>query len=205
MKFNELQIGVQYAVIPAWDYSSKDKKDPSYVRRRDVAKAELVSIDKYDYKVFRNDSPISEHFAPAPKGSRVVGYMVKSSELNNNGTDTYWLARPQDIVAPYEQLEQRWTREEQEQIEHERKMREERERQERIQREQREKAERSVNALKESLTLIIGAERTAKVRFDINNRRDDKGDYLPHAEMTLDSRIAQLLIEKVLEAKDMVG
>ena len=202
MKNTELRTGVTYAVIPAWDYSSKDKKNPDYVKRRDVAKAELVSLDKYEYKVFRNDSPTSEHFAPAPKGSRVVGYMVKSADW---GSDTYWLARPQDIVTEYDVLETRWEREEREQEERNRKAREDMERRERAQQEARAKEERAISAIKESLTLILGQSRLEHVRFDISNRRNVNGDYLPQAEITMDSRIAQLLIEKVLEAKDLVG
>ena len=203
MKNTELKTGVTYAVIPAWDYSSKDKKNPDYVKRRDVAKAELVSLDKYEYKVYRNDSPDSPHFTPAPKGSRVVGYMVKSSDWGN--TDTYWLARPQDIVSEYTTLETRWEREEREQAERDRKFREETERRERLQQEARAKEERAINAIKESLTLILGQSRIEHVRFDISNRRNVNGDYLPTAEISMDSRIAQLLIEKVLEAKDLVG
>ena len=204
MKFNELQLGIEYAVIPAWDYSSKDKKNPALVQRRDVVKASLVSLDKYEYKVFRSDNPSDPNFAPAPKGSRVVGYMVKNEDINSQQF-TYFLARPQDIVAPYDQLEQRWEREEKERAESERKAQLEREQRERIVREATEREQRILNGIKESLVLILGEERANKTRLEVTNRRNANGDYLPHGELTLDSRIAQLLLEKVLEAKDLVG
>ena len=49
MKSADLKIGVEYGVIPSWDYSSNEKKNPETTRRRDVTKAELVSLDKYTY------------------------------------------------------------------------------------------------------------------------------------------------------------
>ena len=32
MKSNELKVGVEYAVIPAWDYSSQEKKKTHFGR-----------------------------------------------------------------------------------------------------------------------------------------------------------------------------
>ena len=204
MKNSDLKLGVDYAVIPAWSYSSKDKKDPNRVERRDVAKATLVSLDKYEYKVHRTDDVNDVNFLPAPKGSRVVGYKVKSNDFINN-QDTYWLARPQDIVAEFAPLELRWHKEEIERAEQERKQREEHERLERIRREAEDRERRILQGVKDSLTLIIGAERVEKVQFDVTTRRNSSGDYAPYGQVLFDSRIAQLLVEKVLEAKDLVG
>jgi hypothetical protein len=110
MKSAELQVGVRYGVIPSWDYSSADKKDPTKVQRRNVANSALVSLEKYEYKVYRSDNPDDAQFTPAPKGSRSVGYLVRSSDWAGNGStgDIYWLARAQDIVAEYATLETRW-------------------------------------------------------------------------------------------------
>ena len=54
MKSSDLKLGVEYAVIPCWQYSSADKKDASRVQRGSVMKAVLVSLDKYEYQVYRS-------------------------------------------------------------------------------------------------------------------------------------------------------
>lgn len=200
MKSNELKLGVEYAIIPAWDYSSAEKKNANYVQRRDVAKAQLVSLDKYEYRVFRFDTPNNPNFQPAPKGSRSVGYMVKSADLGNG--DTYWIARAQDIVAEYSSLETRWTAEEQAKKEYEEKQRIEREAHELRMRQLNEKAQNSLKSITASLTAILGAERTARVRGDISTRRNQQGEYEPYAEFLFDERTISVLIEKVLEAQD---
>jgi len=205
MKSTELKVGVKYAVIPSWDYSSADKKDASRVERRYVAKAELVSDEKYEYKVFRFDSPNNPNFQPAPKGSRSVGYMVKSLDwAGSTGQVTYWLARAQDIVAEYAPLEVRWNKEEAEAKAHEAKARAEREDAERARADAQAYAERSLESVMGSLKSIIG-DRVTNVRSDINSRRDANGNYIPVPEVTFDIRTLQLLIEKVLEARDMVA
>ena len=56
MKSGDIKVGTIYGVIPSWDYSSADKKDPTKVQRRNVANAELVSLEKYEYKVYRSDN-----------------------------------------------------------------------------------------------------------------------------------------------------
>ena len=205
MKSNELKVGVKYAVIPSWDYSSADKKDASRVERRYVAKAELVSDEKYEYKVFRFDSPNNPNFQPAPKGSRSVGYMVKSLDwAGSTGQVTYWLARAQDIVAEYAPLEVRWNAEEAEAKAHEAKARAEREEAERARADAQAYAERSLESVMISLKSIIG-DRVTNVKSDINSRRDANGNYIPVPEVTFDIRTLQSLIEKVLEARDMVA
>lgn len=206
MKFQDLTVGTTYAVIPSWDYSSQEKKDPNRVERRHVSKAELVSLEKYEYKVFRGDSPTDPNFKPAPKGSRSVGYLVKSMDWanQNNGLAIYWLARPQDIVADYASLENRWSAQEAEQARKEQEMRDRRAEEERREREIRDREERLLKSCMEALGAIIGSERIKSVKADLTNRRTDQG-YIPHASFTFDARTLQYLIEKVLEAKDLVG
>ena len=202
MKQADLKLGVKYAIIPAWDYSSAEKKDPNKVSRNYVAGAELVSMEKYEYKVFRFDSPDNPNFQPAPKGARSVGYLVKSDQWNNE--TTYWLARPQDIVAEYATLETRWTEEERALKEQQAKDQAEREAREQKIREAQAKEQRNLDSLKASLQAILG-DRASLVRSDLNNRRDANGDYIPVAEFVFNSRTLGILIEKVLEAKDLVG
>ena len=207
MKSNELKVGVEYAVIPAWDYSSQEKKDPEKVERRYVSKARLISNTKYEYKVYRSDTEDNPNFVLAPKGARSVGYLVASDDFFNSGQSNgtlYWLARPQDIVAEYSTLEPKWAQKELvEQQEREKKKREIEEH-ERKQREAQEYQQRVSQSILDSLRSIIG-DRVKDIRFDTNNRRNANGDYLPVSEVTLDLKTMGILVEKVLEAKDLVG
>ena len=204
MKYNELQVGINYGVIPSWDYSSQDKKNPERVRRQDLANAKLVSLDKYEYKVARDSRPDSLYFKSAPKGSRVVGYLVVS-DFDSTQQPTYWLARPQDIVAPYDKLSERWEREEKEREEIARQQREESERRERLANEQKERELRILNGVKESFTHLLGAERASRIRFDLENKRNAEGEYVPTGFITFDTRTGQLLVEKYLELQDEVN
>jgi hypothetical protein len=206
MKSAELKIGIKYGVVPSWDYSSADKKNPDKVQRRAVANAELVSLEKYEYKVYRSDNPDDVQFTTAPKGSRSVGYIVKSSDWAGSGTqgDIYWIARAQDIVAEYATLETRWTAEEAEEKIREAKWKAEREAKELQEKIEQETAQRSIDAVKESLRSIIGS-RADKLDFEIRNRRQENGEYKVSGACTIDVRTLQSLIEKVLEARDMVA
>ena len=205
MKQGDLKLGVQYAIIPSWDYSSADKKDVDRVQRRHVAKAELVSLEKYEYKVFRFDSPNNPNFQPAPTGSRAVGFLVKSVAWSNNGDpETYWLARPQDIVAEYEVLETRWSTREREEAERRAKELAEQAERERKQKEIHNNEARKLNAVQLALKTLLG-DRANNVQAEINNRRNSNGEYLPIAEFTLDARTMQILIEKFLEARESVA
>lgn len=202
MKQADLKVGIKYAVIPAWDYSSADKKNPDKVTRGQVAHAELVSLDKYEYKVFRFDSPDNPNFQPAPQGARSVGYLVKSDQWGNS--PTYWLARPQDIIAEYASLETRWSESERAFAEQQAREKAEREAQELKRREAQAKEQRTLDSLNASLRSILG-ERAGMVRSDIEHRRTASGEYLPQAEFVFTGRTLSILIEKVLEAKDLVG
>jgi len=206
MKSAELKVGIKYGVVPSWDYSSSDKKNPDKVQRRAVANAELVSLEKYEYKVYRSDNPDDAQFTSAPKGSRSVGYIVKSSDWAGSGTqgDIYWIARAQDIVAEYATLETRWVKEESEEALREAQWKAEREAKERQEKIDQETAQRSIDAVKESLRSIIGS-RADKLDFEIRNRRQENGDYKLSGACTIDVRTLQSLIEKVLEARDMVA
>jgi len=208
MKFTELKVGTTYAVIPSWDYSSADKKNADKVQRRSVAKAELVSLDKYQYEVFRSETVDSPNFKPAPKGSRAVGYLVSSTDwadANNPDKKIFWLARPQDIVAEYSTLESRWATEEAEEARKKAEFEARRVEEERIEREAHAYAERIVTSCTEVLTSILG-DRIKNVRGEVTRKRDTTtGNYLPCAEFTIDGRTMQYLAEKILEAQDMVA
>jgi hypothetical protein len=207
MKFTELKTGTEYAVIPSWDYSSADKKNALTVQRRSVSKATLISLDKYEYQVFRSETPDSPQFKPAPKGSRAVGYLVSSTDwADSNHPDKviYWLARPQDIVAEYSSLESRWANEEAEEARREAEHKARRAEEERIEREAHQYAERILNSCTEVLTSILG-DRMKNVHGSVSRKRDEKGNYVPFPEFTIDGRTMQYLAEKILEAQDLVA
>jgi hypothetical protein len=206
MKFAELKVDTIYAVIPSWDYSSADKKNADTVQRRSVAKAELVSLDKYEYAVFRSETQDSANFKPAQKGARSVGYLVRSLDWAGNVPDhyVYWLSRPQDIVAEYSTLESRWLQQEQEEKKREEERRAQQLEEERKEREAHEYAQRIVDSCSRVLQSILG-ERMKNVSASVSRRRDSSGNYVPHPEFILDGRTMQYLAEKILEAEDKVA
>jgi hypothetical protein len=201
MKQGDLKVGVVYGVIPSWDYSSSDKKNPERAQRRDLAKAELVSLNKYAYEVYRSENPDDATFKPAPQGSRSVGYLVKSDSYGAN--TLYWISRPQDIVAEYTSMEERWVKAEELErlrVEQERKEREDRQR---LERELQERADRVAKAVKDSLRTIIG-NRVDSIELSSRSKRNDQGEYIPTYRFDLDLSTMQVIVEKVLEARDMV-
>ena len=207
MKFAELKVGTEYAVIPSWDYSSADKKNPDTVQRRSVAKAKLISLDKYEYIVFRSETEDSTNFKPAPKGSRAVGYLVASTDwadAHQPDKTIYWLARPQDIVADYSSLETRWANEEALEAKQKAEYEARRAEEERIEREAHAYAERIVTSCTEVLTSILG-DRIKNVQGSVSRRRDSQGNYVPYPEFVIDGRTMQYLAEKILEAQDLVA
>ena len=205
MKQQDIKLGVEYAVIPSWETSTADKKNLEYVSRRDVVKATLVNLDKYEYKVFRSKNAEDSQFKPVPPNSRVVGFLVESDHWNDNhGEPTEkWISRPQDIVAPYADLEARWSEKERLEREEAERKRKEQEEQERKQREAYEYVNRVSTNLIESLRAVIGA-KVENIKTDISNRRSISGDYNYVATMQLDMKTMELLVEKVLEAKDIL-
>lgn len=207
MKFTELTVGKTYAVIPSWDYSSADKKNADTVQRRSVAKAKLISLDKYQYEVFRSDTEDNAQFKPAPKGSRAVGYLVASNDWSGDVVDkyVYWLARPQDIVAEYSSLESRWATEEAEEERKKKEFEARREEEERIEREAHAYAQRVLDSCTEVLVSILG-DRIKNVQSNVSRKRDvTTGNYIPCAEFTIEGRTMQYLVEKILEAQDRVA
>ena len=203
MKFNELQLGVDYAVIPSWQYSSRDKKDQMRVRRSDVIQSSLVNLVKYDYSVYRSQNVDDTNFVKAPQGSRSVGYLVSDNDPNN---PTYWLARPQDIVERWSVLEPRWAEQERLENEAREKQRLEQERREQERKTALEQRQRLEKATIDSLVSILGVRANSNnIRFDTRSSRDNNGNYKEINIVQLDVDVAQILIEKVLEAKEVMG
>lgn len=105
MKLSELTIGTEYAIVPSWTYNSRSARDVDSVRENDVVRAELISMDKYEYEPSnRKISPTD--FTKAQAGNRSVGVLVKA--LDSNGKEIFWTSRLADIIAPYAVLEPKW-------------------------------------------------------------------------------------------------
>lgn len=205
MKFQDLQIGVEYAVIPSWQYSSKDKKDPMRVRKTDVLKATLANLTKYEYAVYRSDNPDDTNFTKAPQGSRSVGYLVSTVDERTN-QNVYWLARPQDIVERWSVLEPRWSEAERVEREEREKQRLEQEKREEERKQALEQRQRLEKATIESLVSILGVRANNHfIQFNTRSSRDNDGNYKEINIVQLDVDVAQILIEKVLEAKEVLG
>lgn len=203
MKQGDLKLGVEYAIIPSWDYSSAEKKDINKVRRRDVAKAKLVNLDKYGYEVVRSGKPDDLNFEPAEAGARSIGFLVESEQWATQGNGTvYWLSRPQDIVSEYAVLDAKWSEAEAEAKRVEEEMKRDQEERNRVVREAEERNERVSKSAIDSLRTIIGA-RADTVEVRSENTRNKSGDYVAVTRFAMDATTLQVLIEKVMEARDL--
>jgi len=130
-----------------------------------------------------------------------VGYLVKSYSYGVE--PIYWVSRAQDIVSDYESLETRWNIAEEiafKRAEEARLALEERQRKER---EQQERADRLAKAVKDSLRTIIG-DRVESISMSSRSKRNSLGEYTPTYLFEIDTSVMQVIVEKVLEARDMV-
>jgi len=206
MKSPELKLGKVYGVIPAWEYSSSEKKNPLTVERNGVAKAELLSLEKYEYKVFRFESEVNPNFVLAPKGTRSVGYLVKSTHWASKGQpEVFWLARAQDIIAEYDGLEKGWNIKEAVELKRQEEENLIRETKERKEKAIEEYEQRNLNAVLDSLRSLIGDKRMTEVDSELRNRRYNGGDYAPSGTVTMSTKVVQVLVEKILEARELVS
>jgi len=105
MKLSELTIGTEYAIVPSWTYNSRSARDVDSVRENDVVRAELISMDKYEYEPSARKSSATD-FTKAQAGNRSVGVLVRA--LDSNGKEIFWTSRLADIIAPYAILEPKW-------------------------------------------------------------------------------------------------
>lgn len=203
MKGSDVKVGVAYGVIPAWDYSSAEKKDKFRVERSQLVSATLLSLDKYEYVVHRSENKLDTNFQLAKKGSRNVGFLVSSDDFKNAGVSQntiYWLARPQDIVAEYVELEPIWVEREKREVEAQAKAEAERALAEQQEKEAEKRCNDQIEAMKSTLTSIMGksAEKVSasSLRGTTYNSRE--------AHFSFDLQTLSVLVEKVLQAQDML-
>jgi len=100
-------------------------------------------------------------------------------------------------------MEERWVQsEEAERVRLERLRREAEDRQ-RLERELQDRADRVAKAVKDSLRTIIG-NRVDSIELSSRSKRNDQGEYIPTYRFDLDLSTMQVIVEKVLEARDMM-
>lgn len=105
MKFSELSVGTEYAIVPNWTYNNRSARDVDTCRENDVVKGKLISLTKYEYEPSNRKSD-PNNFTPAQQGNKSVGVLVEA--VDSTGRTIYWTTRLADIVAPYSVLEPKW-------------------------------------------------------------------------------------------------
>lgn len=193
MKSSEIISGVSYGIVPSWSYSSREARDPARTSRRQVSKADLVSMDRYKYDVFRAADANDPNFEKVtdPKDRR-FGYLVTDGNI-------FWVARPADIVDLWVTLEKRWAVEEAQQ---QKVMAEQQAAQER-ERALIEEADQYADRLRQHLVPIIRGitGRNESIIFSRSSYAD-RGRTNPFIMAQLDARLLERLVERVLEAQE---
>jgi hypothetical protein len=168
MKLSLLNVGTRYAVVPSWGYNNASARDVNKVRENDVINAELISIDKYDYKPSNRYKDMTS-FTKAQAGERSVGVIMKA----NDGTaDFYWTARLADIVEEWDKLTPVWNAKNAEQAERERVEQELRAKGEAIQKKAEEYVARLKPSITNSITELVG-KRCGFVEVEVRGYRDN--------------------------------
>lgn len=187
MKSTELRSGNSYGVVASWKYSNRGSRDRLVCKRADVMKAKLTSMDKYVYEVWKtvDENSMSFRKTTATKG---FGYKVVSED------GTYWIARPQDIVAPWDELDARWKIQEAREQEAAQK---EADRQAALA-QKRQECENYAQETKERLTQIIAAVTRKRPVLNVNSGPSNSdGSYYSYVQMDL--RVLDALVERLLE------
>lgn len=195
MKLSELNVGTEYAVIPSWTYTNRNARDIDTVRENDVVKATLISTDKYEYEAGHRKQNAND-FTKAQAGNRSVGVVVKATD--NNNREIYWTSRLADIIAPYSQLEPKWSqaKAEQDKREEEERIRQEKARQ--IEKQVEAQIANSRNSVIASCKELLGANCEATV--DSHGYREEK-----KAVVSISLAEFERLIELAYEGKASVA
>lgn len=190
MKSSEIKLNTWYGIVPSWNYSNRTSRNPDLTTRGNVIKAKVLSFDKYTYSVWRTGDPDSANFTRTTKTAG-FGYKV----VDEAGT-TYWVARPQDIVARYDVLEGRWVIQEA----REKAAAEERDRKAAVERARQEEALNYANEAKARLELAIS--RITKLPVHLSVQTYDR-DGAFSSKVDLNLRVLDALVERVLDVVEV--
>jgi hypothetical protein len=195
MKLSLLAVGKTYAVVPSWGYNNASARDVTKVKENDVVKAELISIDKYDYKPSQRYKDTTQ-FTKAKQGERSVGVIMKSNDGTN---DFYWTARLADIVEEWSKLEPVWNAKNAEQAERERIEKEQRAVGERIHAQAEAYVQRLKQSVPQSISDLIG-KRCGQINVEVNGYRENAV-----AVATINLSDLETLLELAYEGKAQVA
>jgi hypothetical protein len=203
MKRSELIAGTTYAVLPSWQSHGKNSRDPGRIRRNDGNKAILQSLTKYKYdQVSGYRYGNIDSFIEAEETDRSVGFIVWCED-----SQYFWLARSQEIIAPWDDLEKRWLVEEAEEAqrravqETENAKRREEEERLRKDRQVKEDAERGYldsfsESIKQSIFTLLGG-RCGSIESELLYYFGENRE--PKARVTLNLKDLERLVEKAME------
>jgi hypothetical protein len=191
MKLSLLNVGTRYAVVPSWGYNNASARDVTKVRENDVVNAELISIDKYDYKPSSQYADLTS-FTLAKQGERSVGVIMKG---NDGQKDFYWTARLADIVEEWDKLTPVWNARNAEQAEQERLEKERRAKGDAIQKKAEEYVERLKAVVPQTISEIVG-KRCGLVNVEVQGYRESS---VPVATINLAD--LETLLEYAFEGK----
>lgn len=205
MKAQELKAGTEYVVLPSWVRGqSKDQRDPQTVSRGNYTyKAELVSLSRYKYEVWKSTDANDSRFQLAEAGDKSVGYLVRGIGIHNTGSDIYWIARTQDIVGEWAVIEARWIAREQAYQAQQAQAQAQRDEENRRYQEAVATRDRVKDELVKTINTITG--RAPQFVDDNIRSRMIANQQVNIPTLELDIKTLQRLVEAVLEAKEMVA
>jgi hypothetical protein len=154
MKMSELNAGTEYAVVPSWTYASRGARQLDTVRENDVVKATLVNKTKYEYEASQRKS-LPTDFSPSPEGTRSIGVLFEAKD--NSGSSVYFTSRLADVIAPYAELEPKWSSAKKVEQEREREQRERQAKEEAFKKQVFAEVERSRNSVINTSRELLGA------------------------------------------------
>lgn len=195
MKLSLLAVGKTYAVVPSWGYNNASARDVTKVRENDVVKAELISLDKYDYRPSTRKHDTTS-FSLAKAGERSVGVIMKGNDGTN---DFYWTARLADIVEEWSKLEPVWNAKNAEELERQRLEQEQRAVGERIHAQATAYVERLKDSVPQTITNLVG-KRCGRITVEVNGYREQAV-----AVATINLSDLETLLELAYEGKAQVA
>jgi hypothetical protein len=202
MKLSELQVDTEYAVVIGWTpmHNNPQYKDFTRIDRRDVTKATLVSIDKYEYTVDNryHNSEDKDSFNRAPKNAKTnLGVLLRATDTS--GVVRYFVSRLSEVIVEWSVLEPLWLAKEELQRQEQLKEKQRQEEVQRIRDNARLHAERAQTNLPITLKKVLG-NLYSNVEVNYSTYSDN-----PSPTVTLSLRDIERLIELAYDNQEEVA
>ncbi|NBT46621.1 MAG: hypothetical protein EBT07_02210 [Actinobacteria bacterium] len=203
MKRIDLIAGTTYSVLASWQSHGKSDRDPQKIKRNSGRKAILQSVTKYKYdQVSGYRYGTIDSFVEAEETDRSIGFIVWCEDIQ-----CFWLARAQEIIAPWDELEERWAVQEAEEAQRRAVQDEEnakrREEEVRLQKDRqvKEDAEKAYldsfsESIKQSILTLLGG-RCGLIESELLYYFGEKRE--PKARVSLNLKDLERLVEKAME------